>query len=241
MLPKAKRVRPATSQPIFSLPHKGIRATLARYTDCFDMVAFAHSMLVIIGGLLSIFIELPHLRFWAWGPWFLAPTSRSQALLFTISTIFYSFDLLVILFTRSQMHKRDLGMVIHHMVTIVGLLGPLLTGRDGTLVIFGFILGECSNPARLCYQMCVRLGKRESVLPLPCLAPEKRPKTIEALRILYCVLFALSRVICAHYVAHAVLPLASLFLTKAVAIALVIFSAICIWDYAISDSASLIF
>jgi len=133
-------------------------------------------------------------------------------------------------------------MLLHHVVCITGLIGPVLTGQDGTIILFGMLVGECSNPPRALYSIWARLGgtgnSKHSLFRFSCEDPSKRVKTAESLRLFYFVLFAMSRIFAAHYVAHVVLPFASLIMTKLAGIFLVIFSAICIWDYAITSRSS---
>ncbi len=212
----------------------------ARYFTSFDLVSIGHSIFVLLFGTLSFFYELSRLSApgMPWDLLFNAPSSRLQTIVLTLSTLYFLWDILVILFTRPYLNRREIGLVVHHVISVTSLLGPLHTLQDGAVVLGSLIIGEMANPPRFVSQICHRSKSKPCPLWwrfIPCLEDERREKTAEWLRVLHIVLFLASRLIASHYVAHVVLPIAVLPVTRLCAILMLAISVVGVGDYITSQ------
>jgi len=232
-----------TSQPLpSSLPLKmRTRSNPSLVPPSLDIVSFVYSVLVLLIGSAVIILELPHWHsIWHWQTWFSAPTSKVQIGLFLCASVYYVYDMIIIAFTRYVWNVRDIALICHQLVSVFRLLGPVVTGVDGTIVLVAYFITEVASPPLLLSRICSRMGDRKhpSFIKLSWFEDGKRQKVIEFLHLAHLILFIISRFACVHFAAHVVFPYAKSILTKASALTLVCLSTLAMWEYVIYKGPS---
>jgi hypothetical protein len=170
--------------------------------------------------------------------WLVGDTSAGQSALFLCSAAYFALDI-------AQLHMRGRffasskaqRVLLHHVLSIVGLLGCVWSGRDGPLVLVGLVLAETSSPPFHVVQLCRRSASRSSgwrallvrsgasTWLRYLLRPLLSAALSMDLTLLHVLIFLLTRLMLLQLTAHAVMPFAALLSTKVVATALVLLSA----------------
>lgn len=173
--------------------------------------------------------------------WLVGDTSAGQSALFICSAAYFALDCLQLQLRGRLTSSKGQRVLLHHLLSIAGLLACVLTGRDGPLVLVGLVLAEASSPPWHAVRLCrsasrsswrARLVRDSSsggggdLAWLRCLL---RPLLSAALSmdltLLHVMSFLLTRLMLLQLVAHAVMPFAALLSTKLVATALLMLSA----------------
>jgi len=121
---------------------------VTRYVLIADLLSLCHSIFAVLVGALVFLWDVPTLRFWEWDNIWQEPTTIKQSWVFCLGSIYFLCDIFF-LSQRRRLGKHEWGLILHHVVCTMGLLAPVWFGRDGTLVLVGYVLGEIPNPARL--------------------------------------------------------------------------------------------
>ena len=214
-----------------------------------DLIEFTHAAIVLLGGACAVVYELPHLAFWSWRDWFLAPTSPTQTALFTLSALYFGYDMLSILLLRRgrrSLSRKHVAILVHHTILVLGLVAVCWYGQDGTVMLLGLLIGQSPNPTRLLSRVLGRMQRfpdREKwtweryLEKLLAMKEADRARTLVAVHVF---VFVGTRVMFAHYIAHTILPYAQLTATKVTALMHIIFSFLAMWEYLVGNSVTLL-
>eukprot|EP00823_Brevimastigomonas_motovehiculus_P004298 TRINITY_DN279_c0_g8_i1.p1 TRINITY_DN279_c0_g8~~TRINITY_DN279_c0_g8_i1.p1 ORF type:complete len:298 (-),score=25.51 TRINITY_DN279_c0_g8_i1:1568-2461(-) len=132
-----------------------------------DKLSFVHSLFaLIVGGIFllqsirfdQMYLVIPHD--------FVSPPTFAQSLFLLLSALYFVYDFIVLL-KSSKITMVELALLFHHIICFCALLGPVLSQEDTIIVIFGFWLGELSNPARLFAQFIGRVVQLQSDIHAP--------------------------------------------------------------------------
>lgn len=253
---RVSRAAPAPPAPPLDALWEGDRAE-----DRADVVSLCHTALVLVGGsllLLGEWIEaVASGRGASLGSeeWFTRKNSAAHRYLFGVSVLYYAYDSFHILVLApatarrvagrgaaarrrccgfGSLTRRDLGFLLHHAICVTGLAPPLVTSEDGYVVLCGFIAGEISNPPRLLANFCLRQAGRPPSSKLRmrlAVWMGSATQTAEFFGAVHFALFVCTRVACAHYIAHVVVPYARLWSTTTTACLILAFGALVTWDH----------
>ena len=165
--------------------------------------------------------------------WLATPTSFGQSILFLLSAIYFTLDGIALYIRGRLVSSRGQRILTHHILSIIGLIGPIVSGLDGPLVLLGFVLAECSNPPFHVLTLCKYAVTDRSAMRLTCRRSWMRylAKPILSiclsmdLSLVHILIFVLSRLACLQFTAHAVMPFAELLTTKVTSIMLCLLSA----------------
>ena len=81
-------------------------------------------------------------------------TSHWQSAALLASVSYYLYDSIdILLHEPAPLLPPSVYYLLHHVVCAAGLLTPVMTGVDGSLVLVGLMLGELANPPRLWAQL----------------------------------------------------------------------------------------
>ena len=81
-------------------------------------------------------------------------TDGWQSIALLVSMAYYVYDSLDMLqHEPAPLQPPSVYYLLHHVICIGGLLSPVLSTVDGSLVLVGLMLGELANPPRLWAQM----------------------------------------------------------------------------------------
>lgn len=125
-------------------------------------ISLSHAALVLTVGTLVLCTELPTFALWRtpqlerWFKTTAARTSIAQTLLFSISILYFSFDMLLTVWKWSRSKYPEnlaIGNVLHHGVSMMGLSVSIVSGHDGTIALIGILICELSNPPRFLAQL----------------------------------------------------------------------------------------
>lgn len=162
--------------------------------------------------------------------WLSSPTSYGQSILFLVSATYFALDIIA-LQLRGRFHtSKGQRILTHHLLSILGLISPIISGLDGPLVLLGFVLAECSNPPFHALTLCKYATKQN--MRLRCASPWMKmlAKPVIALclsmdlSLVHVLIFVLSRLACLQFTAHAVMPFANILVTKVTSILLCLLS-----------------
>lgn len=187
--------------------------------------ALIHSCIAVCLCLGILGGEAPDLRFWTWPEtWFSKQETASRGAQLTCAFGFSYFVLDSIFLAGVRTLPRTLrgGFLLHHLICGLGLLGPLWYGRDSTIVLFGYLLGELSNPPRVAGQLFAAAGD---------------PGRAEFCDQLHYGMFLALRALSGKLVFEAFLPSAELWTTRVCIVFLVLFTGITIGYYLVFSSS----
>lgn len=129
------------------------------------------------------------------------------------SSLYYILDTVLLLHARYSLVER-MGFLLHHCFCLYGLLSPVLAwhrnepgATDIAMVTLGFIIAEVQNPLRI-------------------IGSHLRGRTRDQVLLTHFIAFVLTRLLCAKFTLHIVLPHARLLSTKISACMLLLFSAV---------------
>lgn len=176
-----------------------------------------------------------------------------MSILFLCSISYFLLQILALHWRGRFASAKGQRVLLHHLLSIVGLGCCVATGRDGPLALVGFVLAESSNPPFFVQQLCKYacksswrsgpLGSSGSGRTGRMLRWMLRPLLYLCLSLdlglLHVLSFLLTRLMVLQFTAHAVMPFASLLSTKICATALTLLSAVQFLDHlpALQDGA----
>lgn len=191
----------------------------SRYALVADVISLVHSMFAIVVGLSVFLYDLPSFKFWLWDHW-KDTTTNKQCTLFMLAAFYFVCDTFL-LCQRKFLTRHEVGLICHHVCCLCGLLFPVWSGRDGALVLAGYILGEIPNPPRL--------------LSILADHPEFRTSWIVkwqlSLVTLHYALFVSTRVLCVDFLVKVAWQHSFSWITLAAAFSLILFSVAALFEY----------
>ncbi len=219
-----------------------ISSIMWRRFDITDL-SFIHAMTSLFLSLYIVLREAPHLEFWRWPQdWFLTPASDLQCVQFALSIFYFVFDSVIIL--RKVMRRpkftldiEEFAYLFHHVVCVMGLVPPIVTRKDGPIILIGFIAGELSNPPRffaehLGYELRdIRILKEAGLLPTKIATPAKVMRAyLNVFEVQYITgfmhfsSFIVFRAVLVYYTYVIMFPLCQLATSNIAAVAMLVFS-----------------
>jgi hypothetical protein len=173
--------------------------------------------------------------------WLESPTTFGQSLLFLVSILYFCTDTLALWWRGRFGSSKGQRVLLHHVLSVVGLAACVCSGRDGPLVLVSLVLAEVSSPPLYMLQLAkyvCRASWRVRCAPgaqeLPWLRWMLRPLLTACLSmdltLLHVLVFLLTRLMALQFTAHAVMPFAALLSTKLVGTCLVLLSALLFLD-----------
>jgi hypothetical protein len=131
-----------------------------------DLFGMTHALTVLAGFPLVALVDRSTLPI-ATRSWFSGPGSAGVSAICVLSCVYFAVDLALHIATTlwyrgfALLDRRDFGVVVHHATWLLGLSGPLLTGKDGRILLGCLWLSEASNPPRLLSQLISQLSRHE--------------------------------------------------------------------------------
>lgn len=194
------------------------RAT--RYFLIENLISLCHSVFAVVVGIIVFICDVPTLRFWEWDSIWQESTTTKQSFVFCTASIYFLCDIFF-LCQHPRLRKHEWGLILHHLVCAMGLLVPVLSNRDGTLVLVGYVIGEIPNPARLL----------SILVDNPKFQGHWLVKWQISLVTLHYALFVSSRVLCMDFLVKVVYYEAQSPLTVLCAVLLLVFSVAVLFEY----------
>ena len=178
--------------------------------------------------------------------WLESPTSFGISVLFLCSISYFALQILALSYRGRFTTSKGQRVLLHHILSIVGLGSCVVSGRDGPLALVGFVLAESSNPPYFVQQLC-KYATKSHWRSSGVLRSSSSGTTGRVLRwllrpllylclsmdlgLLHVLTFLLTRLMVLQFTAHAVMPFASLMTTKITATALTLLSAVQFLDH----------
>ncbi|MES1916449.1 MAG: hypothetical protein MHM6MM_008264 [Cercozoa sp. M6MM] len=187
-----------------------------------ESVTLAHSLFVLVFGTWLLCCSALRLPEWSFRDFLSQPASDFDStgawrLLFGASAAFYCIDAALRVRLLLETNRLRLAQyVVHHAACATPLLAVLLDdrGRDCALVLFGFIVGESTNPYKQWHLL------------------KPRRKTTDSTWLqVYVTSFLLVRCFLVQYVNLFVAPLSQLSTTLPSCLVLLLISGITIWEF----------